>query len=210
MEMAPADSVGIPVPVRVTNADGASPYVLVCDHASNFLPAEFGTLGLDAGDLSRHIAWDPGALPVSRFMADALDAPLIESCISRLIIDCNRPLNASNLIPSVSETTSIPGNVNISPEEKQARIDIAWRPFHAAIEQVVDKRLVAGRETRLVSIHSYTPVYMGVSRPWHVGIIHDEDRRIADPLLKGLERIEGICRRFQRTLFTGGSGLFHA
>src|ERR1044071_8433562 len=102
--LASSDTVG------VTNPGGSSPFVLTCDHASNFLPAEFGTLGLSAEDLSRHIAWDPGALPVASRMAEALDATLIETRISRLIIDCNRPLDAPDLVPPVSETTIIPGN----------------------------------------------------------------------------------------------------
>ncbi|WP_292583095.1 N-formylglutamate amidohydrolase, partial [Mesorhizobium sp.] len=92
METARPSSHAEPDTVRVTNPGGSSPFVLTCDHASNFLPAEFGTLGLPAEDLSRHIAWDPGALPVAHRMAAALDATLVETGISRLVIDCNRPL----------------------------------------------------------------------------------------------------------------------
>ena len=106
-------------PVRITNRGGRSPLVLVCDHASNFLPAQFGTLGLQKSDLERHIAWDPGAQPVALRMAEALDAVLVESCISRLVIDCNRPLDAPDLIPPLSETTAIPGNADLSAETAQ-------------------------------------------------------------------------------------------
>jgi predicted N-formylglutamate amidohydrolase len=178
--------------VRVTNPGGSSPFVLTCDHASNFLPPDFGTLGLAAEELSRHIAWDPGALPVARRMAEALDATLVETRISRLVIDCNRPLDAPDLVPPVSETTAIPGNAALSPQQRAARVTLSWQPFHDAIERIVDKRLARGQETRLVSIHSFTPVYKGKNRPWHIGIIHDEDRRLASPLIAALKRLAGV------------------
>lgn len=191
METARPASLAPSETVRVTNPDGSSPFVLTCDHASNFLPAEFGTLGLPAEELSRHIAWDPGALPVARRMAEALDATLVETCISRLVIDCNRPLDAPDLVPPVSETTAIPGNAGLSEKQRAARIALSWQPFHDAVEHIVDRRLARGVETRLVSVHSFTPVYKGMSRPWHIGIIHDEDRRLAAPLIAALKRLAG-------------------
>lgn len=192
METARPASLASPEAVRVTNPGGSSSFVLTCDHASNFLPAEFGTLGLAAGELSRHIAWDPGALPVARRMAEALDATLVESCVSRLVIDCNRPLDAPDLISPVSETTEIPGNATLSPQQRAARIALSWQPFHDTVANIVDKRLARGLETRLVSIHSFTPVYKGKSRPWHIGIIHDEDRRLAAPFIAALQRLAGV------------------
>ncbi|TPI16974.1 N-formylglutamate amidohydrolase [Mesorhizobium sp. B4-1-3] len=178
--------------VRVTNPGGSSPFVFTCDHASNFLPAEFGTLGLPIEGLSRHIAWDPGALPVASRMAEALDATLVETRVSRLVIDCNRPLDAPDLVPPVSETTVIPGNAGLSDKQRAARVDLAWHPFHDTIAQIVERRLAHGQETRLVSVHSFTPVYKGKSRPWHIGIIHDDDRRLAKPLVAALRRLAGV------------------
>ncbi|MER9580523.1 N-formylglutamate amidohydrolase [Mesorhizobium sp. M0276] len=194
MEKARPASLAASDTVRVTNPGGSSPFVLTCDHASNFLPAEFGTLGLAAEDLSRHIAWDPGALPVARRMAEALDATLIETRISRLVIDCNRPLDAPDLIMSVSvsEKTVVPANQGLSADEREARVALAWRPFHGTIEKTIEDRLASGRETRLVSIHSFTPIFKGKNRPWHIGIIHDEDRRLAAPLISALKRLAGV------------------
>ncbi|RJT38936.1 N-formylglutamate amidohydrolase [Mesorhizobium waimense] len=192
METARPASLASPETVRVTNPGGSSPFVFTCDHASNFLPAEFGTLGLPAEELSRHIAWDPGALPVARRMAEALDATLVETGISRLVIDCNRPLDAPDLVPPVSETTLIPGNAGLSDKQRAERVALSWRPFHDAIAEIVDKRLARGQETRLVSVHSFTPVYKGKNRPWHIGIIHDEDRRLAAPLIAALQRLSGV------------------
>src|SRR5262249_46366619 len=124
--LAPSDA------VKVTNPGGSSPYVIVCDHASNFVPPPYGTLGLAAADLDRHTAWDPGALPVARRVAAALDATLIESRISRLVIDCNRAIGAPDLIleVSVSERIVVPANQRLSADEREARIALSWRPFH--------------------------------------------------------------------------------
>ncbi|MBZ9677482.1 N-formylglutamate amidohydrolase [Mesorhizobium sp. ES1-1] len=184
--LAASDTVG------VSNPGGSSPFVLTCDHASNFLPPEFGTLGLAAADLSRHIAWDPGALPVARRMARALDATLVESRISRLVIDCNRPLDAPDLVPQISETTPIPGNAGLPEKQRAERVALSWRPFHDTIARIIDERQARGQETRLVSVHSFTPIYKGKNRPWHVGIIHDDDRRLAGPLIAALQRLTGV------------------
>ncbi|MDX8520125.1 N-formylglutamate amidohydrolase [Mesorhizobium dulcispinae] len=192
MEKARPASLAASETVRVTNPGGSSPFVLTCDHASNFLPAEFGTLGLPAEDLSRHIAWDPGALPVASRMADALDATLVETCVSRLVIDCNRPLDAPDLVPPVSETTAIPGNAGLSEKQRAARVDLAWRPFHDTVARLIDERLARGQETWLVSVHSFTPLFKGKSRPWHIGVIHDDDRRLAAPLISALQRLAGV------------------
>lgn len=178
--------------VRITNPDGVGRFVLTCDHASNVLPAEYGTLGLAENEISRHIAWDPGALAVARRLAEALDAPLVETRFSRLVLDCNRPLDAPDLIPQVSETTTIPGNDRLSAADRQARVALCWRPFHDAISALVEDRLAAGLETGLVSVHSFTPVYKGIKRPWHIGIVHDDDTRLSAPLIAALQSISGV------------------
>ena len=185
-KLATADS------VRVTNPDGNGAYVFTCDHASNFLPAEYGTLGLAAPELTRHIAWDPGALPVAQILSERLGAPLVETCISRLVLDCNRPLDAPDLISPVSETTAIPGNEGLSAADRQARIDRCWKPFHETIDRLIETRAARGLETRLVSVHSFTPVYKGVDRPWHIGIIHDDDARLSAPLIAALQQQGGF------------------
>jgi predicted N-formylglutamate amidohydrolase len=178
--------------VRITNRNGRSPIVVICDHASNFIPEQFGGFGLGKRELESHIAWDPGALPVARRLAKALDAALVESRFSRLLIDCNRPLEAPDLVCPVSETTVVPGNADLSPQDREARIALSWQPFHEAVEALVEDRLSQGRDTRLISVHSFTPVYKNVKRPWHIGILHDEDRSIADPLIAALKSSGGI------------------
>lgn len=172
--------------VAVIGGARASPLLLACEHAANHLPPAFGTLGLADGELKRHIAWDPGALPVAEGIARRLDATLIASTVSRLVVDCNRPLDAPDLIAELSETTPIPGNVGLSEGERRRRVDLAWRPFHETVERLIDQRLAQGRPLCMVTIHSFTPTWKGVARPWHVGVIHDADERMSAPLIAGL------------------------
>lgn len=179
-------------PVSVFNKEGKSPYLLVCEHASNFIPETFDGLGLNADALRAHIAWDPGAVEVARRLASSLNAPLVESRLSRLLIDCNRPLDAHDLIPEISETTVVPGNHALNSIERTARIDLSHRPFHTAIEQIISGRAQRGLSSWIVTIHSFTPIYRDVSRPWQIGIIHDEDDRIAKPLIAALRQDETL------------------
>ena len=158
--------------VLVSNARGKSPFVIVCDHASNRIPAKYGDLGLSQAERLSHIAWDPGALSVSRMLSDLLDAPLVQSTVSRLIIDCNRDLDAPDLIWTLSEATRIAANDDLTADERQYRIDHFHRPYHASIETLLESRRHAGRESILVCMHSFTPVYHGVQRPWPIGLIH--------------------------------------
>jgi predicted N-formylglutamate amidohydrolase len=174
-------------PAVVENRAGAGPFVILCDHASNGVPAEYAALGLSPAELEAHIAWDPGALGVSRRLLQALDAPLVHCAVSRLVIDCNRPLDAPDLIAATSEATEIPGNTDITDLERRRRIASVHAPYHAAIDQLIGERLDAGREVALVAVHSFTPVYRGTARPWEIGVLFDRDRRLADPLIAAFE-----------------------
>lgn len=163
------------VTAAVDRRDGSGSFLIVCDHASNHMPSEFGGLGLGAADLLRHIAWDPGALGVALRMSERLDAPLVRSLASRLLIDCNRPLDAHDLIAQKSESTHIPGNANLSADQRQERITRFYTPFHDLIEDVLRPKLFRGGKPGVIAVHSFNPVYNGVARPWEIGIIHDED-----------------------------------
>jgi predicted N-formylglutamate amidohydrolase len=179
-----------PSPVTVDRPAGTSPLFLTCDHAGRRIPRRLGRLGLEAPDLDRHSAWDIGIRAVSRHVGEALDATLIAQTYSRLVIDCNRPLDAVSSIPTISEATEIPGNLRLSEAERQARIDEIFAPYHAAIAAALDAR--AGRPTLLVAMHSFTPVYLGESRPWHIGTLYGRDRRLALILYDLLRREPGL------------------
>ena len=173
--------------VVVTNARGSSPFVIVCDHASNRIPERYRDLGLSCVERLSHIAWDPGALAVSRALSDALDAPLVQSTVSRLVIDCNRSLEAPDLIWTLSEATPIYANENIGAEERQFRIAHFHQPYHASIQTLPEARRHAGREAILRCVHSFTPVYLGVPRPWPIGLIHGTDQRFTRALHDALK-----------------------
>jgi predicted N-formylglutamate amidohydrolase len=175
-----------PAAVTLLNAEGASPFVLLCEHASNFIPAEYAALGLPAAELGRHIAWDIGAAVLARKLSAQLDAPLFKAGYSRLLIDLNRPLQASSSIPELSEATVIPGNIGIDAAER-ARRQAAWfTPFHDAVAALLDARAAAGRDTAVIGVHSFTATYLGVPRPWHAGILYAEARRFGTALVHAL------------------------
>jgi predicted N-formylglutamate amidohydrolase len=175
-----------PPPVELVNADGGSSAVLVCDHASNRVPRQLGSLGLDAVQLATHIGWDPGAADVARQLSALLDAPLLLSGYSRLVIDCNRPLRSAGSIAEQSDGVPVPGNRGLSPLERESRINALFRPYHDAIARLLDGR--TRRPSLLLSIHSFTPVLDGRPRPWYIGVSHWRDRRLAALMLDVLAR----------------------
>jgi len=180
-------------PVATHNRQGAGPVVLICEHASNYVPREYERLGLSAADLQRHIAWDIGALALAEQLAAQLDAPLVFATHSRLLLDLNRDTGAHDSIAIESEGTDIPGNFELNPTERRWRWDWLYVPFHAAVESLIDERLSAGRATAVISIHSFTPHYKGEQRPWHIGVISKRDRRLADRLLASVRRDTRLC-----------------
>jgi predicted N-formylglutamate amidohydrolase len=179
---------GEPPAFTVENPGGGFPCLLLCEHASNRLPRVLGDLGLPPGEIDRHIGWDIGALVVARRLSRLLDAVLLATGYSRLVIDCNRPLEAASSIPERSEDTVIPGNLGLSPAEREARRDALFWPFHAAVSAHLDAHV----ERRcVIGVHSFTPRYRGVDRPWEAGFLYAGAQRLAAPFLEGL-RAQGF------------------
>jgi predicted N-formylglutamate amidohydrolase len=172
-----------PPPFTVEHEHGRSPFVLICDHASRLIPRKLGSLGLSETDLQRHIAWDIGARGVASRMAAILDAVFIAQAYSRLVVDCNRPPGAPTSITPRSERTDIPGNHDLSPADAAARVSEIFVPYHARITAELDRRRAVAEPTVLISMHSFTPVYNDVARPWHVGMLYNRDVRLAHVLL---------------------------
>jgi predicted N-formylglutamate amidohydrolase len=173
-------------PVYEDNAAGRSPFLLTCDHYGRLIPRVLGDLGLPESELTRHIAWDIGIAGVAEALSKHLDAHLVAQRYSRLVIDCNRPPTASSSIPIVSEATTISGNEGIAREAAETRRQQIFEPYHRRIDEVIDARLAAGMPTVLVSLHSFTPVYAGIARPWHIGTLYHRDTRLPPRLLKQL------------------------
>jgi predicted N-formylglutamate amidohydrolase len=167
--------------VSVSNIDGQYPALVVCEHASDYIPTAFDGLGLSKEARTSHIAWDPGAREVSSYLSAALDAPLVTSEISRLVYDCNRAPDAPDAMPAKSEIFDVPGNQDIDQKERSARIEQYYRPFEGSVKQALSQ---LGNEAALITIHSFTPVYHGKRRAVELGVLHDTDTRFADAILK--------------------------
>lgn len=170
-------------PVALVNAVARGRVILVCEHASRLLPASLGTLGLSAEALASHIAWDPGALAVSRLMAERLDATLLYQRFSRLVYDCNRPPESPAAMPEKSEVFDVPGNVGLDQAARDARTRALYLPFRDKLSRLVEERIAERRAPLIVTMHSFTPVYFGKQRSVEVGILHDADTRLADAML---------------------------
>lgn len=175
-----------PEAVVVLNEAGRSDIVLLCEHASNHMPAEYNRLGLSETALQRHIAWDIGAAMLTQRLSALLDAPAFLSNYSRLLIDLNRPLGSEGSIPTLSEDTAIPGNSGIGEAERARRAAIMFKPFHDKVSSHLADREKDARPTRILTVHSFTPTYLGVSRPWHAGVLFAGATVLGGKLVDGL------------------------
>jgi predicted N-formylglutamate amidohydrolase len=177
-----------PGPVEVIEDRASSPFLITCDHAGKRLPRALGNLGLSEVDLNRHIAWDLGAAGVARELAHALGAFAALQVYSRLVIDCNRPLGVPSSIAEISEDTVIVGNQMLSPGDAARRAEAIFTPYHQRIRLELERRARAAQPTILIAVHSFTPTFKGVSRPWQVGVLYNRDPRLAHALLALLRR----------------------
>jgi predicted N-formylglutamate amidohydrolase len=182
-----------PSPVIVERPESTAPYLFVCDHAGNRIPRELDKLGLTDEELVRHIAWDVGARGLTEEFARRFQATLVRQVYSRLVIDCNRQPAAESSIVKVSEHTPVPGNRDLSETQIEARRNEIFHPYHDAIAAIIDRRLAMRQPTILLAIHSFTPIYKGEPRPWHVGLQYNRDPRLAHLLRDLLAEDETLC-----------------
>jgi predicted N-formylglutamate amidohydrolase len=179
---------GDPPPFTVLNRQAHAPLLVLCDHASNAVPARLGRLGLDEAALRRHIAWDVGAAGVTRLLSGRFDATAVLSGYSRLVVDINRAPDDPTWLPEISDGVVVPGNRGLGEAAIAARRRAVYEPYHAAVAAEIDRMLGEGRVPAIVSIHSFTPVMRGFERPWHLGVLWDRDPRLAVPLIEALRR----------------------
>ena len=173
-------------PVFEQNAGSCSPFLLTSDHFGRLIPNRLGNLGLPASELGRHIAFDIGIAGVAKRLSSLLGAHLIAQHYSRLVIDCNRPPDVASSIPPSSDGTAIPGNAGLAREAAETRRREIFDPYHRHITAVIDRRLREAVPTVLVALHSFTPVYDGVVRPWHIGTLYHRDTTLPPLLLSAL------------------------
>lgn len=164
----------------VLNADAVSSIVLVCEHASHYIPTSFNNLGLNDQDRLSHAVWDIGALNVSRYLSMQLEAKLVISNVSRLVYDCNRPPEAVDAMPSKTENILIPGNKNLNSSQRAERTETYYKPFKLCLGET----LATLSNPILVTVHSFTPTYHGKNRSEEIGVLHDSDTRLADAMLE--------------------------
>ena len=181
-----------PAPFKVHRAHGTSPFVLIADHAGQAIPARLGDLGLPQPERDRHIGWDIGIAGVTERLSEKLDAFAILQTYSRLVIDCNRPLDAAGSIVTSSDGTMVPGNQSVDEGEKVARALEIFAPYHARITEELDQRSARPGMPVLIAMHSFTPEFGGVSRPWHAGVLYHRDTRLAHALLAALRVEPGL------------------
>ncbi len=195
--------------VDVLNPQGAGSVLILCEHASNHIPDRYNGLGLDHSVKYSHVAWDPGALAMATHLSTALDAPLVASRVSRLVYDCNRPPYAPAAMPEKTERFHVPGNQSLSLSAIDERIATVYRPFCNAVMKVIADRKAAGKPTILVTIHSFTRVYFDQVRTLEIGILHDEDARLADEMLNNVHLLPH--RKIERNAPYGPSdGVTHS
>jgi len=173
------------------NLGGTSPILMIGDHAGRAIPAALAALGLGEPELSRHIAWDIGVHNLGVALSQQLGAPFIAQRYSRLVIDCNRDPARPDAMPVISDGTAIPGNQALSEADRAHRIEAIFDPYHAAIDTELDRRAAAGEPTVIVALHSFTPVFAGIVRPWRFGVLHLHDSPLSKALLTALREVEG-------------------
>jgi len=183
---------GEPEAAVAENPGADSPFLLVCDHAGRMVPRRLNSLGLPPAALEEHIAWDIGALDLSRRLGEALGATLVHQTYSRLVIDCNRAPGHPQSIVTLADGWTVPGNIELAPAEAEGRRAAVFDPYHARIAAELDSRRARGVATLLVCVHSFTPSMAGVERPWRVGVLHMHDSPASFALLESLGREEGL------------------
>lgn len=191
--------------VDVLRPDSSSAIVLVCEHASHFIPPALDALGLSAEARLSHAVWDPGALGVALGMAQALDAALVASKVSRLVYDCNRPPEAPDAMRDKSELIEVPGNRNLSQAQRDARVRAYYTPFKAALSA----ELARHAAPIVITVHSFTPVYNGQARAVEIGVLHDADSRLADAILVQAETQQTAYRVARNEPYGPGDGVTH-
>ncbi|MBI4966723.1 MAG: N-formylglutamate amidohydrolase [Rhodospirillales bacterium] len=214
-------SANVVQPYELANPEGRAPLLLVCDHAANYVPAALDGLGLAPADLARHIALDLGAGELTRRLARRLDAPAVLATVSRLVIDLNRHPTEADSIPEISDGTAIPGNQGLAARDRTRRVEAIFRPYHGAIGRALDRLRRLGPPPLLVALHSFTPSLNGIARPWPVGILWNQDDRLARFLIDGLGRAgagpvgdnqpySGQMIAYTMNTHAGQAGLAHA
>lgn len=179
-------------PYKVINSKKTNNFIILCDHASYNIPKKYNKLGLSDHNLKKHIGWDIGALKVAKKISKNINCTLIHSGYSRLLVDCNRSLKSKGAFLTKSEDIIIPGNIGISRKEKILRSKRYYFPYHNQIQKFINQSLKSNMVPSLVAIHSFTPVYLGKPRKWHIGILQRSDQRLSSLFIREIKKNKNI------------------
>ena len=177
-------------PIEVFNPKGRAPVLILSDHSGRNIPGYLGDLGLPDEERRRHIGWDIGTTDMTRRLAERLDAPAVLNHVSRLVIDPNRLPGTPTSIPKIADGTFVPGNQDLSEEERRRRAALSFVPYHRAIARQIAKLRRRVGIPAIISMHSFTPSMQRQWRPWHAGVLWADDDRLASPVLERLRDLD--------------------
>ena len=181
-------------PAETIAGDPARGLLILCEHASNHVPEDLDRLGVPEREFARHIAYDIGAAAVTRRLANLLGVPAVLTHFSRLIIDPNRGQRDPTLVMRLSDGAIVPGNARIDAAGIAERIRRFYAPFDRAVDAAVARAEQAGAPPMILTMHSFTPFWRTVARPWQVGVLYDRDDRMARPIIEALKADPaGLC-----------------
>lgn len=159
--------------------------LIISDHASNHVPEDID-LGIDRALLTQHVALDIGVGAIGDLLVERTGCTAFQGAVSRLVCDFNREAHSPGVVPIASDGHAIPGNA-LDHAGHQARLERFFHPYHAALEALV----AAMRPALILSLHSFTPhlaSHPDELRPWHVGVLYNQDRRASALALDWLGR----------------------
>jgi predicted N-formylglutamate amidohydrolase len=181
-----------PAPFVILHEHGTAPALVICDHASRAFPRAMNRLGLPELAGWQHIAWDIGAGELARGLSHALDAPAVLAGYSRLVVDCNRNPEDPEAFRRESDGWVIPGNASLGEFERRLRLGCFFDPYHEAIAAMLADFRRRAVVPLVISVHTFTHAMAGKARPWHVGVLWDQDEASARRLMEGLRAVEGL------------------
>ncbi len=153
--------------------------IVTCEHAGNSIPRPYAKLfSGKAKLLASHRGYDIGALPLARALARAFGCPLHFTTVSRLLVDCNRLRESSNLFSEVTRRLDV--------AEREWIVARFYDQYRREVEDDIAATIAAGAVALHFSVHSFTPVLGGRKREADIGLLYDPARAVEREFCKRL------------------------
>lgn len=181
---------------------------LCCEHGGHRRPAQW-QLNADEERIYRdHWGWDPGAAALTEGLRLSLRADAIIGNWSRLVADLNRPPSHPDLCRESAEGVPLTFNQNLSTAQRNARLAQVHAPYH----QALDRLLVQRPPKLLLSVHTFTPTFIGPNGPEvrevELGVLFDDNDALAHHLISALE--PGPMRVEANAPYSGKLGMIYS